>query len=400
MNSLPAPTARGNTVSCTGSPTQKTMAPSPTPPRFSTRRESISTAPPPLAALTTWASFTRSRHSELTAACLGLLSMEINPLPSKKLDPHLNRYLALAVILMLATSADAGSKFKVLRSFHCDPSGCGPTGGLAFDAGGNLYGTTSGGGNADATVFRLSPLSGGGWTYSLLYTLTIKQGSELVAGLTLDPTGNLYGTADYGGAHDVGSVFELSTDPAVAGGWTLQVLHSFLNSHQDGSGPWDKVILDKAGNLYGTTREGGANGGGIAFKLKPGTGGEWTEAILHNFPATPHDGGLSYAELVQDKSGNLYGTTSSGGTGNGDGTVFKLTHTAPGWKETLLHSFQGPDGSTPITGLVFDAKGNLYGTTQEGGGHNSGTVFKLAPTATGRWKHTVLYDFPKFQNGG
>jgi uncharacterized repeat protein (TIGR03803 family) len=160
------------------------------------------------------------------------------------------------------------------------------------------------------------------------------------------------------------------------------------------------VILDKAGSLYGTTREGGTNGGGIVFKLAPGTGASWTETILHDFPATPRDGGLSYAELVQDKSGDLYGTTSGGGTGNGDGTVFKLTHTASGWKETLLHSFQGPDGSQPIAGLIFDAKGNLYGTTQVGGANGEGTVFELTPTADGRWKHTILYDFPQFRNGG
>jgi uncharacterized repeat protein (TIGR03803 family) len=306
----------------------------------------------------------------------------------------------LAVILLIANSAQAGSTFKVLHSFQCNPSGCYPSGGLAFDAGGELYGTTFGGGNSNATIFRLTPSASDRWTYDLLYTLTIKQGDALLAGLTLDAAGNLYGTADYGGAHDVGSVFSLSPDPSVAGGWILSVLHSFLNSHQDGSGPWDKVILDKAGNLYGTTREGGTNGGGILFTLTPGAGGEWTEAILHNFPATKDDGGQSYAELVRDKFGSLYGTTSGGGTGNGDGTVFKLTHTTSGWKETLLHSFQGPDGSQPIAGLVFDAKGNLYGTTQVGGANGEGTVFQLTPTTDGRWKHSILYDFPQFRNGG
>ena len=250
---------------------------------------------------------------------------------SKKLNSYLTTFLALTAILMLATSAQAGRQFKVLHSFHCNPSGCGPTGGLVFDEVGNLYGATGGGGDADATIFTLSP-SDGRWTYSLLYTLTISQGSAVEPSLTLDSAGNLYGSSINGGAHDVGSVFELSAEPSVAGGWTLSVLHSFLNSHQDGSGPWDKVILDKAGNLYGTTREGGTNGGGIAFKLTPGTEGTWTEAILHEFPATPHDGGLSYAELLQDRSGNLYGTTSGGGVGSGDGVVFKLTHTASGWE--------------------------------------------------------------------
>jgi uncharacterized repeat protein (TIGR03803 family) len=312
----------------------------------------------------------------------------------------LTGFLALAAILMLADKARAGSEFKVLHSFHCNPSGCYPSGGLAFDAVGHLYGTTPGGGDADATIFRITPTSGSRWTYSLLYTLTIEQGSAVEPSVTLDPAGNLYGTSINGGARDFGSVFELSRGQTTTKAWTLTVLHSFDPFVNDGSGPWDKVILDKAGNVYGTTRDMGANGGGIVFKLTPGSGGAWTETILHDFPATPHDGGLSYAELVQDGSGNLYGTTSGGGVGSGDGTVFKLTHTASGWKEALLHSFQGPDGSTPITGLVFDAKGDLYGTTQEGGPNSEGTIFKLTPTAHGLWKHTILYDFPQFRNGG
>jgi uncharacterized repeat protein (TIGR03803 family) len=307
----------------------------------------------------------------------------------------------LAAALLIASSAYAGSTFKVLHSFHCDPSGCGPTGGLVFDDAGNLYGTTGGGGDADATVFRLSPSSDGQWTYRLLYTLTISQGSAVEPSLTLDPAGNLYGTSINGGAHDVGSVFELSRDPAVTGGWSLRVLHSFLNTYEDGQYPWDKVILDKAGNVYGTTRYGGPEdaAGGVVFELTPGTGGDWGEDILYDFPSY-RGGCCPYAEVIFDEAGDLYGTTPGGGTGNGDGTVFKLTHTASGWKEALVHSFQGPDGSFPITGLVFDAKGNLYGTTQEGGGYNSGTVFQLAPTATGRWKETILYDFPQFRNGG
>ena len=248
----------------------------------------------------------------------------------KKRDSRMNRFLALAVIVMLANSAYAGSKFKVLYSFHCDPIGCGPTGGLAFDAGGNLYGTTPGGGGANGSIFQLTPSSDGRWTYSLLYTLTIKQGSSLVSSLTLDTSGSLYGTSNNGGTYDFGTVFELSPDPATGAAWTLAVLHSFDPFANDGSGPWDKIILDKAGNLYGTTRDMGANGGGIVFKLAPGTGGTWTETILHDFPATPHDGGSSYAELVQDRSGNLYGTTSGGGggsgcSGNGCGTVFSIS---------------------------------------------------------------------------
>jgi uncharacterized repeat protein (TIGR03803 family) len=320
----------------------------------------------------------------------------------KKRDPHLNRFLALAAILMLATSAYAGSKFKVLRSFHCDPSGCGPTGGLAFDAGGNLYGTTSGGGAADATIFRLSPSSDGRWTYSLLYTLTISQGSAVEPSLTLDSARNLYGTSMNGGAYDFGTVFKLSPEQTTTEAWTLTVLHSFDPFVNDGSGPWDKVILDKAGNVYGTTRDGGADGaaGGVVFELTPGSHGDWNEEILYGFPAN-RDGCCSRAELIFDGAGNLYGTAAGdGGPPCYCGVVFELRHAPTAWNETVLHRFQGPDGSKPITGLVFDAKNNLYGTTQEGGANGEGTVFKLTPTAGGRWKHTILYDFPQFQNGG
>jgi uncharacterized repeat protein (TIGR03803 family) len=261
----------------------------------------------------------------------------------------------LSIIALLTNHAAAAPKFRTLHSFQCNPSGCYPSGGLALGPSGDLYGTTFGGGNANATIFRLAPTSGDRWTYSLLYTLTISQG-----------------------------------------------LHSFLNSHQDGSGPWDKVILDKAGNVYGTTRDGGPEGaaGGIVFELTPGSGGDWTENILYGFPAN-RDGCCSRAELIFDGAGNLYGTAAGdGGPPCYCGVVFGLRHTPTAWKETVLHRFQGPDGSTPITGLVFDAKGNLYGTTQEGGANSEGTIFKLTPTGDGRWKHTILYDFPRFQNGG
>src|SRR5580704_11438575 len=174
----------------------------------------------------------------------------------RSLRDHAMKRGLLAAVLLIASSAHASSTFKVLHSFHCDPSGCGPNGGLAFDAAGNLYGTTPGGGDADATIFRLAPSSGDHWTYSPLHTLTLSEGSSLDAALAVDPAGNLYGTSQDGGAHDWGSVFELSPDPAAVEGWTLRVLHSFYLNGKDGAEPWDKVTLDRAGNVYGTTREG------------------------------------------------------------------------------------------------------------------------------------------------
>lgn len=308
----------------------------------------------------------------------------------------------LSLALLLTNYASAAPKFRVVRNFKCNPGECYPDGGLAVGPSGDLYGTTPGGGAANGSIFRLTPSSGDHWTYSLLYTLTIKQGSSLVSSLTLDTSGSLYGTSNNGGTHDFGTVLKLSPGQTATEAWTLTVLHSFAPFVNDGSGPWDKVLLDKAGNVYGTTRDGGAEGaaGGVVFELTPGNGGDWAEKILYGFPAN-RDGCCSYAELIFDKSGNLYGTAAGdGGPPCYCGVVFELRHTSAGWKETVLHRFQGPDGSTPITGLVFDAKGNLYGTTQEGGAQSEGTVFRLTPTGDGRWKHTILYDFPEFKNGG
>src|SRR5215467_8499824 len=155
----------------------------------------------------------------------------------------------LVVLSLLLTGyAFAASKFRVLHDFQCNPSGCFPYGGLVIDSGGILYGTTPGGGGADATIFRMKSLSGRRWDYSRLYTLTIGQGSAIVAALALDSSSNLYGTSMNGGSQDLGSVFKLSRDPRVATGWSLEVLHSFVGVG-DGIGPWDKVVFDQSGNI-------------------------------------------------------------------------------------------------------------------------------------------------------
>jgi uncharacterized repeat protein (TIGR03803 family) len=305
---------------------------------------------------------------------------------------------AILSLVLLACYASAAPRFKLLHSFDCTTGACEPYGGMAFDASGNLYGTTPGGGDADAAIFKLTA-SGGRWTYTLLQTLTLGEGSAIAATLAVDQAGNLYGTSINGGTYDVGSVFELSPNALTAQGWTVEVLHSFLNSHQDGSGPWDKVMFDEAGNLYGTTRDGGPSGGGVIFELRPGEGSDWTEDILYRF--TLQSGGQPYDELIFDHAGNLYGTASTaGGPPCYCGTVFELQPTSTGWKETVLHRFHGSNGEHPMGGLVLDAEGNLYGTTAEGGKNGSGTVFKLTPVASGPWKETILYDFPVFKNGG
>ena len=177
------------------------------------------------------------------------------------------------------------------------------------------------------------------------------------------------------------------------------VLHSF-GAGVDGITPEGGLISDAAGNLYGITSQGGrASFGGTVFKLAPPAAGKstWTESVLHSFAGTPEAG------LIIDKAGNLYGTTGFGGVpskkcANGCGTVFKLTPPPAGkaaWTETVLFSFNDIDGSLPAGRLVFDAAGNLYGTTEDGGSLGYGTVFKLTPPAAGKtaWMETVLFSF-------
>jgi uncharacterized repeat protein (TIGR03803 family) len=286
---------------------------------------------------------------------------------------------------------------------------------LIFDSAGNLYGTTNSGGgvgapyDVDGTVFELSPAGGGTWTEKVLYSFgaTSTDGIEPLAGLIFDSAGNLYGTTSLGGAHGNGTVFELS--PGTGGVWTEKVLYSFGATSTDGTDPRrGSLIFDSAGNLYGTTLLGGpntvSNGGGVetagtVFELSPGAGGVWTEKVLYNFGATGTDAANSVAGLIFDAAGNLYGTTKYGGASN-DGTVFELSPGTGGvWTEKVLHSFadNGTDGSIPEAGLIFDARGNLYGTTY-GGGSNPysgglGAVFELSPAGGGNWSEQVLYSF-------
>jgi uncharacterized repeat protein (TIGR03803 family) len=236
--------------------------------------------------------------------------------------------------------------------------------GLVFDKKGNIYGTTfNGGAHYAGTVFKLTPEGSEVVLYS--FAPYSEDGSGPSGGLVLDKKGNLYGTTLWGGTYGNGTVFKLTADG------TETVLHSFGQSgdgiHPETAG----LVLDKQGNLYGTTEDGGAYGKGIVFKVSP----DGTETVLHNFGSQPEDGTYPFAGLILDNQGNLYGTTEDGGAYD-EGTVFKLT---PSGTETVLYSFgsQPEDGYRPWADLAFDKQGNLYGTTNYGGAHGGGTVFKL-----------------------
>lgn len=283
-----------------------------------------------------------------------------------------------------------GTVYKLLPPLHSSPSsdppwnvsilydfsgtdGSYPQGNLMFDSAGTLYGTAINGGNADSgLIYTLTP-SNGHWTQNILYDVRDDGDGQFPwGGVIFDNTGNLYGVMTGGGPNGDGVVYELSPSGS---GWTESTIHSFTYQGNDGMAPQSGLIRDSAGNLYGATVY-LPNSGGSAFELSP-SGGGWNYNFLSAF-----QGGLNlgpYANLVMDGAGNLYGTTFADGQ-YGFGTVFKLTRSGGGWTYQSLHNFTGgDDGASPMAPLVFDAGGNLYGTTSSGGQFAAGVVFKITP---------------------
>jgi uncharacterized repeat protein (TIGR03803 family) len=238
----------------------------------------------------------------------------------------------------------------------------------------------------------LFPRSPAASHFKVLHAFTWAQSPQ--GNLLLDAAGNLYGTTNAGGASGNGVVFKLT--PHEDGTWTERTLYCF-KGYPDGSGPIGPLILDAAGNLYGATEWGGTSAyWGVVFKLTPTTDGAWKESVLFSFDWT--DGAQPRGGVTFDAAGNLYGTTEEGGPNGGLGTIFELTPASDGtWKQTVLLSFTGADGAHPYTALTFDKTGNLYGTTAFGGTYGNGVVFKLAINSDGSTTESTLYDF---QGGG
>ena len=311
-------------------------------------------------------------------------------------------FTVVALTLLAIGARTAAAQESILYSFGgvgSDPEE--PNAGLILDAKGNLYGTSQWGGpTAEGAVFELSPVKGG-WTETVLWSFNQgAEGSNPVGSLTLDKDGNLYGTLSFGGPNNAnGEVFELSPGGA-DGAWTEKTLWSFGITASDGIQPQANLILDGDGNLYGTTQSGGLGNWGTVFELSPpGTGGEWTEKVLHNFDSGPYagnDGQHPRGGLIFDAEGNLYGTTPGGGANGGNGgTVFELLK-AGDWTEKVLYSFQenNVDATHPAAGLIFDGQGNLFGTGSQGGTTgNYGAVFELSPGTGGAWTEKVLWNF-------
>jgi uncharacterized repeat protein (TIGR03803 family) len=338
---------------------------------------------------------------------------------SKELCLSAKKVFIVLLITLVATTSAWATHEKILHEFVDLPQGAYPQAKLIADAAGNLYGTTSRGGRFGyGAIFELTRGTNGRWNESVLYSFTGgADGSIPVAGLVFDSAGHLYGVTAYGGTSGqqcnepvytgCGVVFELSL--SVRGNWTENVLHSFAGYPNDGQSPFARLIFDDSGNLYGTTEGGGAYNsyydGGTVFELTPGSNGTWTEKILHSFTGGA-DGATPKASLIFDSAGNLYSTTEDGGNLNcsynypdGCGTVYKLVPNAGGtWSETVLHSFNYTDGANPLSDLVFDKEGNLYGDTPGGPGsacegYSCGIIFRLTPNSDSSWTETIIYNF-------
>jgi uncharacterized repeat protein (TIGR03803 family) len=307
-----------------------------------------------------------------------------------------------ACILMFAgTALAAGPTEKVLYRFKGGSDGAEPYSSLVFDAAGNLYGTTQFGGGGCryecGTVFQLTLDSEGRWNETVLHRFTGPDGKYPHGGLVLDKSGNLYGTTSNGGRYDGGIVFKLT--PHADGTWKESILHHF-GYGKDGAYPFAGLIWDAAGNLYGTAQGGGGHvcksSCGTVFKLTPAAGGHWQETTLYAFKGGK-DGSWVQGGVVFDTAGNLYGVTTFY-----PGTVFRLTPTSNGyWKKTLLHAFEGgQDGVDPVGTLVIDAAGDLYGATNaDGACQFCGSVFRLTPTTHGPWNKSTLHEFKNGKDG-
>jgi uncharacterized repeat protein (TIGR03803 family) len=264
----------------------------------------------------------------------------------------------------VGVSCAAGTE-TVLYYFGANsPDGIEPWAGLIMDSVGDLYGTTfNGGANSAGTVFKISA-SG---TETLLHSFggNSTDGTFPLAGLIMDSAGDLYGTTQHGGQFGLGTVFKISATG------TETVLYSFGANLPDGYDPSAGLIMDSAGELYGTTAYEGPNGEGMVFKISA----LGTETVLHSFGANSTDGVQPSAGLIMDSAGDLFGTTRFGGA-YGNGTVFKISAAGT---ESVLYSFgaNSTDGWDPYGGLIMDSAGNLYGTTWGGGANSDGTVFKI-----------------------
>jgi len=294
--------------------------------------------------------------------------------------------VAVVLLCVILTQSAQEQTFTVLHNFTGGADGGTPYAPVTVDGRGDLYGTTSSGGSG-GVVFKMTHTNGA-WTFGTLYSFGAPNDPVFpYAGVVFGPDGTLYGTGSAGGTHGAGAVFNLQPPPHfeanVFAPWTETVLYSFEGG-DDGLTPYASVTFDRAGNIYGTTYNGGAGRQGTVYKLTR-SGGGWTESVLYNFAGSNGQGPIG--GVIIDNAGNLYGTTQMGGLYQDFGEVYELTYAAPvGWTESFLYSFDQNGPSAPTATLMFGPSGNIYGTTASG----EGSIFDLTPSGS-TWIYHLLY---------
>jgi uncharacterized repeat protein (TIGR03803 family) len=328
------------------------------------------------------------------------------------MNARLNAKIVCALMMVASISSVSAQQrppswnLTTLHTFLGEADGASPVE-VGLDPSGKLYSITAYGGDAGCgqsggcgVAFELNARE----EESILHTFTAPpDGANSYVGLLRDSSGVFYGETYDGGSNGAGIIFKLVPPPTACASvicpWHETILHEFSGGSGDGANPQGDLIEDSSGNIYGTTSGGGSTGSGTVFKFD--SAGSYS--VLYSF-GRPPDGATPYGALVRDQAGNLYGTTSGGGTT--DGTVFELSPIGSGWTERVLYNFTGgSDGGFPYAGLIADEQGNLYGTALAGGDLNCGqlgscgVVFELSPNMNGTWSETVLYTFTGVPDG-
>ncbi|MBV9104107.1 MAG: hypothetical protein JO060_10990 [Candidatus Eremiobacteraeota bacterium] len=311
--------------------------------------------------------------------------------------------LAFAVAGLCAASSSAAGNYAVVYDFTGQNDGSFAHTSVVFDTSGNAYATTvMGGAQGCGTVDQFSPMPHSKWKETTLYTFICGvDGKNPYGGVTIGPDGSLYGVTAAGGSSPCtgdgcGVVYAVR-------GKGETVLHDFTGTNGDGFGPGNAPVFDSAGNLYGSTPDGGRLGFGIVYELSP-KGLGWQEHIIHTFTGKKDGAVGSKGPLLIDASGNIYGVTEQGGNtgcgGSGCGVAFKMSLVAHKWTFKTLYVFSGaPNAQNPYGGLIMDHSGNLYGTTYYGGTGSCvsvpgcGTVYELSPGKKGQYTERLLHSF-------
>ncbi|MGD0932221.1 MAG: choice-of-anchor tandem repeat GloVer-containing protein [Candidatus Korobacteraceae bacterium] len=332
-------------------------------------------------------------------------------LPSERSFPcRFSTNIFVAILFAVVISFPVIAQAQTLTSLHAFTGGLDggfPESGVTLDRAGNLEGTAFEGGSAGLGAAYKLVHNGANWTASALHEFTGgTDGARPAARVMVGPDGSLYGTTVAGGSNSncgeytgCGTVFQLSPPASICKAvlcpWNETVLYRFPGGPDGGVPGTGDILFDRQGNIYGTTQSGGAHDAGTVYMLTP-SNGTWVHSVIYSFTGG-QDGGYPMAGVIADAAGNLYGTTQSGGSGNG-GTIYELSPSGSGWSESTLHALNSStEGAYIQAGLIFDSAGNLYGAAAAGGPNGSGTVFQLAPSGD-NWNFTVLY--ANFGEGG